>query len=110
MTLWETPDIKPKNDNDIVCMVGALPFTGYYEKSNDAYVEHATGENYAPDEIDRWAYIDDLIAAADRAKRLQKAVGTALISIGTAAILDGEDAKKYADAKIDLIKQLTKGE
>ena len=57
-----------------------------------------------------WAYLEDVLAQADKAERLQKAVNTALISIGTAAIFDGEDAKKYAEAKIDLIKQLTKGE
>ena len=60
--------------------------------------------------IEEYCYIDDLIAQADKAERLQKAVNTALISIGTAAIFDGEDAKKYAEAKIDLIKQLIKGE
>ena len=63
---------------------------------------------YEPFTDDLWAYVADIIAQADKAERLQKAVNTALISIGTAAIFDGEDAKKYAEAKIDLIKQLIK--
>ena len=62
------------------------------------------------DDVQKWCYVDDLIAQADKAERLEKAVNTALISIGTAAIFDGEHAKKYANAKIDLIKQLIKGE
>ena len=73
-SIWKTPDQKPDNDNDIICLVGALPFAGYYEKFNASYVEHTTGENYTPDEIDRWCYLDDLIAQADKAERLQKAV------------------------------------
>ena len=73
-TIWKTPDQKPDNDNDIICLVGALPFAGYYEKFNNSYVEHTTGENYMPDEIDRWCYLDDLIVQADKAERLQKAL------------------------------------
>ena len=58
--------------------------------------------------IEEYCYIDDLITQADKAERLQKAVNTALISLGTAAALDGKCVKKYTDAKIDLIKQLIK--
>ena len=73
-SIWKMADQKPDNDNDIICLVGALPFAGYYEKFNASYVEHTTGENYTSDEIDRWCYLDDLIAQADKAERLQKAV------------------------------------
>lgn len=100
-SIWKTPDQKPDNDNDIICLVGALPFAGYYEKFNASYVEHTTGKNYTPDEIDRWCYLDDLIAQADKAKRLQKAVDLAqehLLSIS-----DGYDIMK-ADA--ETIKRL----
>jgi hypothetical protein len=71
-SIWKMPDQKPDNDNDIICLVGALPFAGYYEKFNASYVEHTTGENYTPDEIDRWCYLDDLIAQANKAERLQE--------------------------------------
>ena len=71
-SIWKMPDVKPDNDNDIICLVGALAFAGYYEKFNTSYVEHTTGENYMPDKIDRWCYLDDLIAQADKAERLQK--------------------------------------
>ena len=100
-SIWKMPDQKPDNDNDIICLVGALPFAGYYEKFNASYVEHTTGENYTPDEIDRWCYLDDLIAKADKAERLQKAVDLAqehLLSIS-----DGYDIMK-ADA--ETIKRL----
>ena len=99
-SIWKTPEETPKDFCDVVlanfrtgsCCVFFSPF-------------HNVSFDY-----DKWCYLTDLIAQADKAERLQKAVNTALISIGTAAIFDGEDAKKYAEAKIDLIKQLIKGE
>lgn len=65
-SIWKMPDVKPKSNNDIVCKVGALSFSGYYEKYNDVYVEYSTGKVYTPDEIDRWAYLLDIIAPAKR--------------------------------------------
>lgn len=70
MSIWKTPDQKPTSDNDIVCMVGDLPFVGHYDNDYQAYLEHASGDCYAVDEIDRWAYLSDIIPAADRAERL----------------------------------------
>lgn len=101
-SIWKTPDQKPDNDNDIVCLVGALPFAGYYEKFNASYVEHTTGENYTPDEIDRWCYVDDLIAQADKTERLQKAVDNAL------QVLDNLSEIGGIDLEIAKIKQLIK--
>ena len=103
-SIWKTPDQKPDNDNDIICLVGALPFAGYYEKFNASYVEHTTSENYTPDEIDRWCYLDDLIAQADKAERLQKAVDYAL------HVLDNVSEIGGIDLEIAKIKQLIKEE
>ena len=89
-SIWKMPDQKPDNDNDIICLVGALPFAGYYEKFNASYVEHTTGENYTPDEIDRWCYLDDLIAQVEKAERLQKAV-----DIAVDALKEYEDRDSY---------------
>ena len=113
-SIWKTPDQKPDNDNDIICLVGALPFAGYYEKFNASYVEHTTGENYTPDEIDRWCYLDDLIAQADKAERLQKAVDIANEALKYArqrgldntATLFAVGTK--ADKALDEIRQLIK--
>ena len=89
-SIWKTPDQKPDIDKQIV-IINDFGYVIYFGKCA-----------VAPG--NKWCDIDDLIAQADKAERLQKAVNTALISLGTAAILDGEDAKKYADAKINLIK------
>ena len=100
-SIWKTPDQKPERNEDILVEYTSTNGQSYYIV--DSYLNELL-------HLKRWAYLSDIIAQADKAKRLQKAVNTALISIGTAAIFDGEDAKKYANAKIDLIKQLIKGE
>ena len=110
-SIWKTPDIKPDNDNDVVCLVGTLAFAGYYEKFNASYVEHTTGENYTPDEIDRWCYVDDIIAQADKAERLQKAVDLALERFDDIRRLYDKYYDKYsviATETTEEIKQLIK--
>lgn len=59
---------------------------------------------YEPHTDDLWAYIDDLIAAADRAERLQSAVDYALEVLGNVEEIGG------LDLEIMKIKQLTKGQ
>lgn len=98
-SIWKKPDQKPERNEDILVEYTSTNGLSYY------IVDSYLNELLRPK---RWAYLTDIIAQADKAERLQKAVNTALISIGTAAIFDGEDAKKYANAKIDLIKQLIK--
>lgn len=105
-SIWKTDNLqKADTRKQILFYAGgsSFPYLGWH------YPNKGFG-TWVYDDVQKWCYIDDLISQADKAERLQKAVNTALISIGTAAIFDGEDAKKYADAKIDLIKQLIKGE
>ena len=98
---WKTPDIKPDPADEIVFMIGDLPTVGWYFATDDEFLDPSTNNRYAPDEIDRWAIFADLIAQADKAERLQKAVDLAqehLLSIS-----DGYDIMK-ADA--ETIKRL----
>lgn len=103
-SIWKTPDQKPDTDQHVLFFAGGgiFPYLGFY------YPKFDTFNDWKSKDVQRWASVFEVIAQADKAERLQKAVNTALISIGTAAIFDGEDAKKYAEAKIDLIKQLIK--
>ena len=100
-SIWKTPDIKPDPADEIVFMIGDLPTVGWYFATDDEFLDPSTNNRYAPDEIDRWAIFADLIAQADKAERLQKAVDLAqehLLSIS-----DGYDIMK-ADA--ETIKRL----
>lgn len=66
MTLWKTPDIQPDvfRSHHIIVDYEAgghtepMLSTEYADKTADRYVN-------------RWCYLDDLIAAADRAEQLQ---------------------------------------
>ena len=73
-SIWKTPDIKPDPADEIVFMIGDLPTVGWYFATDDEFLDPSTNNRYAPDEIDRWAIFADLIAQADKAERLQKAV------------------------------------
>lgn len=73
-SIWKTPDIKPDPADEIVFMIGGLPTVGWYFATDDEFLDPSTNNRYAPDEIDRWAIFADLIAQADKAERLQKAV------------------------------------
>lgn len=63
--IWKTPDQKPEKENHIV-LVGAWATCLWYggEKPEEIFWEC----------IKRWAYLEDIIAQADKAERLQKAV------------------------------------
>ena len=78
--IWKTPDIKPDPADEIVFMIGDLPTIGWYFATDDEFLDPSTNNRYAPDEIDRWAIFADLIAQADKAERLQKAVDLAVHS------------------------------
>jgi hypothetical protein len=80
-SIWKITNIKPEEDKDIVFMYGSLPTMGCYKNNDDAYIEHATGEIFYGNEVERWAYLADIITQADKAERLQKAVDSALEGI-----------------------------
>lgn len=105
-SIWKTDNLQEADTRkQILFYAGGstFPYLGWH------YPNKGFGTwNY--EDVQKWAYLEDVLAQADKAERLQKAVNTALISLGTAAALDRKCVKKYTDAKIDLIKQLTKGE
>lgn len=95
-SIWHKPDQKPDVFKPYTVMV-------VYEAHDEAELMLSTQyEAYTADRyINRWCYLDDLIAQADKAERLQKAVDLAqehLLSIS-----DGYDIMK-ADA--ETIKRL----
>ena len=104
-SIWHTADEKPEDGATIAFYLKDSMGSGDYDYDENEILVNCGFIKFS--RITKWAYLTDIIAQADKAKRLQKAVNTALISIGTAAIFDGEDAKKYANAKIDLIKKLS---
>lgn len=59
-SIWKTPDQKPDIDKQIIV------------KNDFDYIIYFGKCAVAPG--NKWAYIDDLIAQADKAERLQKAV------------------------------------
>lgn len=77
-SIWKMTNIKPEEDKDIVFMYGSLPTMGCYKNNDDAYVEYATGEIFYSNEVERWAYLADIIAQADKAERLQKQLDGAI--------------------------------
>lgn len=93
-SIWKMPEETPKDFCDVVlanfrtgsCCVFLSPF-------------HNVSFDY-----DRWAYLTDIIAQADKAERLQKAVDYAL------QVLDNVSEIGGIDLEIAKIKQLIKGE
>lgn len=96
-SIWKIPDQKPTSGK-CVCIYDGFEY----------YVDTANPDCWDDMFVEKWCDFHDLIAQADKAERLEKAVNSALISLGTAAVLDRKYVKKYTDAKIDLIKQLIK--
>lgn len=60
MSIWKTPDQKPDIDKQII-IINDFGYVIYFGKCA-----------VAPG--NKWCYVDDLIAQADKAERLQKAV------------------------------------
>ncbi len=100
-SIWKMPDQKPDVFKPHTIMV-------VYEAHDEAELMLSTQyEAYTADRyINRWCYLDELLAQADKAERLQKAVD---VSVDT---LKGIDwcAQDYAKAQeaLNEIKQLIK--
>lgn len=64
-SIWRTPDQKPEKENHIV-LVGAWATCLWYggEKPEEIFWEN----------VKRWAYLEAIIAQADKAERLQKGI------------------------------------
>lgn len=100
-SIWKKPTVRPVKDCIVVWqnpahMSFTLPRTArkYMEKYN----------------CERWATLDDLIAQADKAERLQKAVDCALEELQRVAEDEDIDWLRAESARttINEIKQLTK--
>ena len=116
MSIWKTPDQKPDPADEIVFMIGDLPTVGWYFATDDEFLDPSTNNRYAPDETDRWAIFTDLIAQADKAERLQKAVDLAVLRLeqgknkfGKSTMGPNKEITMLCDIVIDEIKQLIKG-
>ena len=93
-SIWKMPDQKPEKENHIV-LVGAWATCLWYggEKPEEIFWEN----------VKRWAYLEEIIAQADKAERLQKAVDKAL------QVLDNLSEIGGIDLQIAKIKKLIKG-
>ena len=101
-TIWKTPDQKPEPNKTIVAKIAQTGFCVDYKTIK--------GMETLPN-FEKWCYIDDLIAQADKAERLQKAVDL-IANMEQRLCIDDpvdilDDVLKIAK---DEIKQLIKGE
>ena len=64
-SIWKTPDQKPERNEDILVEYTSTNSQPYYIV--DSYLNKLLRPK-------RWAYLTDIIAQADKAERLQKAV------------------------------------
>ena len=106
-SIWKTPDQKPEEYETILfeSYEWGEPELGHYQ--GGLFVPHNDEfESLESDDIEKWCYITDLVAQADKAERLQKAVDLAI------NVLKKIDwcAQDYAKAQESLneIKQLIK--
>jgi hypothetical protein len=102
-SIWKTPNQKPVNDNDIVIISDKACFIGHFDEFHGFYIRHSSGGIYGTDDIDRWSTLDDLIAQADKAERLQKAVALAVDALKdiqmTYVVHYDNGAIRFRDAK-----------
>ena len=92
--IWKKPTVRPVKDCIVVWQNPAhMSFT--LPRTARKYMERYNCE--------RWATLDDLIAQADKAERLQEAVDCAL------QVLDNVSEIGGIDLQIAKIKQLIKG-
>ena len=93
-SIWKTPTVRPVKDCIVVWQNPAhMSFT--LPRTARKYMERYNCE--------RWATLDDLIAQADKAERLQKAVDYAL------QVLDNLSEIGGIDLEMIKIEQLIKG-
>ena len=119
-SIWKEPEEKPKSFSFILEHHKAYDFDNH--KIIAAYNIFETGgnpQNPFDENTIRWCYLDELLAQADKAERLQKAVDKALdtldyISNEKFTTEDGDFFEEYEEMHkaikqdIDEIKQLIK--
>lgn len=69
-SIWKTPDQKPDTDQHVLFFAGGgiFPYLGFY------YPKFDTFNDWKSKDVQRWASVFEVIAQADKAERLQKAV------------------------------------
>ncbi|MEE1029804.1 MAG: hypothetical protein UIC65_02160 [Alphaproteobacteria bacterium] len=97
-SIWKKPDQKPDTDQHVLFFAGGgmFPYLGFY------YPKFDTFNDWESKDIQRWASVLEVIAQADKAERLQKAVDLAL------QVLDNVSEIGGIDLEIIKIKQLIK--
>lgn len=89
-SIWKMQDVKPDIDKQIL-VINDFGYVIYFGKCA-----------VAPE--NKWCYVDEIIAQADKAERLQKAVDYAL------QVLDNLSEIGGIDLEIIKIEQMIKGE
>lgn len=100
-SIWKMPDQRPERNEDILVEYTSTNGQSYY------IVDSLLNKLLQPK---RWAYLSDIIAQADKAKRLQKAVDCALEELQRVAEDEDIDWLRAESARttINEIKQLIK--
>ena len=110
-SIWKMPDKIPEENKLIFAQ---------HDRHRDGNIDyfiwdiHEFRDVIRKDSI-RWCYLDELLAQADKAERLQKVVDLALGGLGNiyngflVAGNESHDAAKIASKAYDEIKQLIKG-
>lgn len=67
-SIWKMPDQKPEERRQILFYAGCggLLNKGWYYTKNDAF------GSYSSKNVQKWAYVDELFAQADKAERLEE--------------------------------------
>ncbi len=101
-SIWKMPDQKPERNEDILVEYTSTNGQSYY------IVDSLLNKLLQPK---RWAYLSDIIAQADKAKRLQKAVDLAVHSFNEirAGVPNDKWVFDEATKATNKIEQLIKG-
>lgn len=110
-SIWNKYDIKDTPDeNKLVVLVDKDD--GFY---NAHFVDKIDWINDWYNHIEKWCYVDELLAQADKAERLQKAVDLAIQRLeqgkqkfGKSTMGPNKEIAMLCDIVIDEIKQLIK--
>lgn len=109
MSIWKTGNLQKADTRKQILFYaggGRFPYYGWSHPNKGVI------GTWVYDDVQKWCYVDDLIAQADKAKRLQKAVDLAvdyLEQVATHAKSEEDNfAAQVIKRKIDEIKQLIK--
>ena len=100
-SIWKAPDIKPEDGATIAFYLEDSMGSGDYDYEENEILVNCGFIKFS--RITKWAYLTDLIAQADKAERLQKAVDYAL------QVLDNLSEIGGIDLEMIKIEQLIKG-